>query len=68
MGSELYNLNLSQRRADRGAYLVKQGVTSPITAVGYGEATSGKACEGYSKTLNVCVQIVVLKFQQMVLQ
>lgn len=57
LGSELYNLNLSQRRADRvKAYLVKQGVTSPITAVGYGEAKQVKACEGYSKTLKECLR------------
>ena len=42
LGSDAYNLDLSQRRANRvKARLVQDGVTSEITAIGYGKnATS----------------------------
>ena len=47
LGSEVYNLNLSNRRAnvvkDR---LIQQGVTAQIEAAGYGKANEVKACEG----------------------
>ena len=38
LGSDAYNLDLSQRRANRvKARLIEDGVTSEITAVGYGK-------------------------------
>ncbi|QGM80726.1 OmpA family protein [Otariodibacter oris] len=47
LGSDAYNLNLSQRRANTvKARLIQQGVTAQINAIGYGEANQVKACEG----------------------
>ncbi|MGC6396296.1 SmpA / OmlA family protein [Pasteurella multocida] len=46
LGSEAYNLKLSQRRADRvKARLIEQGVAANIHAVGYGKAQQVKACD-----------------------
>ena len=48
LGSDAYNLDLSQRRANRvKARLIQDGVTSEITAVGYGKVPQVKACNGY---------------------
>ena len=48
LGSDAYNLDLSQRRANRvKARLIEDGVTSEITAVGYGKVPQIKACNGY---------------------
>lgn len=45
LGSEAYNMDLSQRRADRvKARLAEKGVDAQISAVGYGEAHQVKAC------------------------
>ncbi|WGE90091.1 OmpA family protein [Actinobacillus arthritidis] len=45
LGSEAYNLDLSNRRANRvKARLIEQGVTADINAVGYGKANQVKAC------------------------
>lgn len=45
LGSESYNLNLSQRRADVvKARLQQQGVNAQINAVGYGKANQVIAC------------------------
>ncbi len=47
LGSEAYNLNLSNRRANVvKERLIQQGVTAQIEAVGYGKANQVKACEG----------------------
>ncbi|ABR74636.1 plastocyanin [Actinobacillus succinogenes] len=47
LGSDAYNLDLSQRRADRVKNrLIEQGVSAQITATGYGKANQVKACEG----------------------
>lgn len=58
LGSEAYNLNLSQRRANMvKARLQQQGVTAAIEAVGYGKAQQVKACEGESgKALKDCLR------------
>ncbi len=46
LGSDQYNLALSQRRADTvKAYLSSQGVEANIVAVGLGEANQVKACD-----------------------
>lgn len=46
LGSDAYNLDLSQRRAEMvRSRLIQQGVTAPIKAVGYGKAVQVKACE-----------------------
>ena len=48
LGSDAYNLDLSQRRANRvKARLLQDGVTSEITAIGYGKNPQVKACDGY---------------------
>ncbi|OOF59230.1 OmpA family protein [Rodentibacter myodis] len=48
LGSDAYNMNLSQRRANRvKARLIEDGVAAQITAVGYGKYPQVKACEGY---------------------
>ena len=48
LGSDAYNLDLSQRRANRvKARLIEDGVTSEITAVSYGKVPQIKACNGY---------------------
>jgi len=53
LGSDAYNLDLSQRRANRvKARLVEDGVTSEITAVGYGKVPQVKACNGYKHASN----------------
>ena len=45
LGSESYNMDLSQRRANRvKARLTEQGVDAQISAVGHGEAHQVKAC------------------------
>lgn len=47
LGSDAYNLGLSQRRADRvKVRLIEDGVTGQITAVGYGKNPQVKACDG----------------------
>lgn len=49
LGSVEYNLDLSQRRANRvKARLIHQGVKASIEAVGYGKAHQVKACDGES--------------------
>ncbi|MDG2915793.1 OmpA family protein [Bisgaard Taxon 10/6] len=46
LGAKAYNLNLSQRRAERVKNrLIEQGVTAQIDAKGYGEANQVKACK-----------------------
>ena len=48
LGSDSYNLALSQRRADRvKARLMENGVVAHITAIGYGKKDQLKACEGF---------------------
>jgi len=45
LGSESYNLDLSQRRAERvKSRLIERGIALPITAIGYGKAHQVKAC------------------------
>ncbi|WGE76335.1 OmpA family protein [Actinobacillus equuli] len=58
LGSEKYNLDLSQRRANMvKARLVQQGVTAQINAVGYGKASQVKACDGESgQALRDCLR------------
>lgn len=47
LGTSAYNLDLSQRRANRvKTRLIEQGVTARIDAKGYGEANQVKACNG----------------------
>ncbi len=47
LGSESYNLNLSQRRAERvKARLIEQGVQANFVATGHGKANQVKACDG----------------------
>lgn len=49
LGSEAYNMDLSQRRANRvKARLIQQGVNAQIEAVGLGKAHQVKPCEGYA--------------------
>jgi raw score 10.73 len=58
LGSDAYNLNLSQRRADRvKARLIEDGVNTQITAVGYGKNPQVKACDGipHGKALKDCL-------------
>ena len=46
LGSDSYNLNLSQRRANRvKARLLEDGVVAQINAVGYGKNPQVKACD-----------------------
>lgn len=46
LGAKAYNLNLSQRRAERVKNrLIEQGVMAQIDAKGYGEANQVKACK-----------------------
>ncbi|MGC7560914.1 OmpA family protein [Pasteurella sp. PK-2025] len=48
LGSAKYNLDLSQRRANRvKARLIEQGVNANIHAVGYGKAQQVKACDEF---------------------
>ncbi|MCW9709875.1 OmpA family protein [Avibacterium sp. 21-586] len=58
LGSDAYNLKLSQRRAERvKAYLIKKGVTANIEAVGYGKANQVKACNDESgQALKDCLR------------
>ncbi|MDG6235548.1 OmpA family protein [Glaesserella parasuis] len=58
LGSEEYNLDLSQRRANMvKARLVEQGIKVPIEAVGYGKANQVKACDGESgQALRDCLR------------
>ena len=59
LGSDAYNLNLSQRRADRvKARLIEDGVNTQITAVGYGKNPQVKACDGipHGKALKDCLR------------
>jgi outer membrane protein OmpA-like peptidoglycan-associated protein len=49
LGSEAYNMDLSQRRANRvKARLIQQGVNAQIEAIGLGKAHQVKPCEGYA--------------------
>lgn len=58
LGSEAYNLKLSQNRADIvKARLIEKGVTASITAVGYGKANQVKACDNeHGKALRECLR------------
>ncbi|MDN3212143.1 MULTISPECIES: OmpA family protein [Haemophilus] len=59
LGSDAYNLNLSQRRADRvKARLIEDGVNTQITAVGYGKNPQVKACDGipHGQALKDCLR------------
>lgn len=58
LGSDSYNLNLSQRRADMvKARLIEKGVSIQIEAVGYGKANQVKACENvFGKELTNCLR------------
>lgn len=59
LGSEEYNLKLSQRRADTvKARFIEQGLTAEIIAVGYGKAQQVKACDGipYGQELKDCLR------------
>ena len=48
LGSDAYNLDLSQRRANSvKARLLQDGVTSEITPIGYGKNPQVKACDDY---------------------
>lgn len=48
LGSDAYNMDLSQRRANRvKARLIEDGVMAQITAIGYGKNPQVKACEGF---------------------
>ena len=57
LGSEKYNLVLSQHRADIVRdYLVSQGVEANFETVGVGEANQVKACKGHGKELKDCLR------------
>lgn len=58
LGSEQYNLDLSQRRSNTvKARLIQQGVNAQIEAVGYGKANQVKACDGESgQALKDCLR------------
>ncbi|AHG77742.1 OmpA family protein [Mannheimia varigena] len=58
LGSEQYNLDLSQRRSNTvKARLIQQGVSAQIEAVGYGKANQVKACDGESgQALKDCLR------------
>lgn len=58
LGSDQYNLSLSQRRANMvKARLVQQGVAAQIEAVGYGKANQVKACDNESgQALRDCLR------------
>ncbi len=58
LGSVEYNLDLSQRRAERvKARLLQQGVNADISAIGYGKAQQVKACDGESgQALRDCLR------------
>lgn len=58
IGSNTYNLRLSQQRAEAVKQrLISLGVTTPITAKGYGKAKQVKACPGLSgSALHDCLK------------
>lgn len=58
LGSVSYNLDLSQRRANRvKARLIEKGVNAHITAVGYGKVQQVKACDNESgQALRDCLR------------
>lgn len=58
LGSDAYNLDLSQRRAHAvKTRLVQQGVTAQIDAVGYGKANPVKACDNeVGQALIACLE------------
>ena len=58
LGSDAYNLDLSQRRANTvKARLAEDGVDSLITAIGYGKNPQVKACEGINgQALKDCLR------------
>lgn len=58
LGSDEYNLDLSQRRSEMvKARLIQQGVNAQIEAVGYGEANQVKACDNETgKALRDCLR------------
>ncbi|QBQ63232.1 OmpA family protein [Actinobacillus indolicus] len=58
LGSDAYNLKLSQARANTAkAYLQAQGVKANIKAVGRGEANQVKACKGVTgQALKDCLK------------
>ena len=58
LGSETYNLELSQHRADSvKARLIEDGITAEITAVGYGKKTQIKACDRFNgQALKDCLR------------
>ena len=60
LGSDAYNMRLSQERADTVRnYLRQRGVTAPITAIGVGESqpvTRGCVGEVATRALTECLQ------------
>lgn len=57
MGSDAYNLDLSQRRANTvKAELHRLGVQTKMTAVGYGEAYQVKQCVGEDDAAKACLK------------
>lgn len=58
LGSDAYNLKLSQARANTAkAYLQAQGVKANIKAIGRGEANQVKACKGVTgQALKDCLK------------
>ncbi|WP_439257787.1 OmpA family protein [Lonepinella sp. BR2271] len=58
LGSDAYNLNLSQRRADRvKARLIEQGVQANFVATGHGKADQVKACDDeHGQALIACLR------------
>ncbi len=57
MGSALYNLDLSQRRADTvKAELQHLSVKAELSAVGYGKANQVKACDGNDQAAKDCLR------------
>ena len=56
LGSDRYNLALSQRRADRvKARLAELGLKAHIVAIGHGKANQVKACDGSGQALKDCL-------------
>ncbi|RDE66269.1 outer membrane protein assembly factor BamE [Aggregatibacter segnis] len=56
LGSDRYNLALSQRRADRvKARLIELGLNARIVAIGHGKANQVKACDGSGQALKDCL-------------
>lgn len=58
LGSDAYNLDLSQRRADRvKVRLIEQGVHANFVVTGHGKANQVKACDGESgQALRDCLR------------